>query len=292
MKKTETRSSEVASITEALFFAYVDDLIRNKLDFLGSFNRLFANAKGYVPLSMIDVRRVEYMEFEQLLFQATVYYEELLSTPGLKVLGYYYDQPDYAAADVVTSICLYVLNEEKWIQDLYRELIDDPFVRLFFKKHAELGSQFYQEIECVDGCLASIKSRLNNLQNQLDEEKQSATISAMAYRDLALSLGKILRALRDNSIPPVAEHEKSKVGQKGDSENLLREVKNYVKIKHNAEKAEEKKDSIYPEFRETVDMAQKEDPALPVNNSCSEPKDQNRQIHVVKTSEEKSAVRI
>ena len=78
MKKTETRSSEVASIAEALFFAYMDDLIRNKLDFLGSFNRLFANVKGYVPLSMIDVRRVEYMEFEQILFQATEYYEEVL----------------------------------------------------------------------------------------------------------------------------------------------------------------------------------------------------------------------
>ena len=292
MKKTETRSSKVVSTAEALFFAYVDDLIRNKLDFLGSFNRLFANAKGYVPLSMIDVRRVEYMEFEQLLFQATEYYEELLRTPGLKVLGYYHDQPDYAAADVVTSICLYVLNEEKWIQDLYRELIDDPFVRLFFKKHAELGGQFYQEIECGDGCLVSIKSRLNNLQIQLDEEKQNATISVIAYRDLTLSLGKILRALRDNSIPPIAEHEKAKVGQKGDPENLLREVKNYVNIKHDAEKAEQKKESIYPESREDMDMAQKEDPALPVNNSCSESKDQNRQIHVVKPSEAKSAVRI
>ena len=292
MKKTETRSSEVASITESLFFAYVDDLIRNKLDFLGSFNRLFANAKGYVPLSMIDVRRVEYMAFEQLLFQSTEYYEELLRTPGLKVLGYYHDQPDYAAADVVTSICLYVLNEEKWIQDLYRELIDDPFVRLFFKKHAELGGQFYQEIECGDGCLASIKSRLNNLQIQLDEEKQNATISARVYRDLTLSLGKILRALRDNSVPPVAEHEKSKVGQKGDPENLLREVKNYVKIKHDAEKVEEKKDSIYPESRETVDMAQKEDPIPSAKDSCPECKGQNRQIHVVKPSEEKSAVRI
>lgn len=292
MKKTETRSSEVASIAEALFFAYMDDLIRNKLDFLGSFNRLFANVKGYVPLSMIDVRRVEYMEFEQILFQATEYYEELLSTPGLKVLEYYHDQPDYVAADVVTSICLYALNEEKWIQDLYRELIDDPFVRLFFKKHAELGGQFYQEIECSDGCLASIKNRLNNLQIQFDEEKQNTTISARAYRDLTLSLGKILRALRDNSIPPVAEHEKSKVGQKGDPENLLREVKNYVKIKHDAEKAEEKKDSIYPESREDMDMAQKEDPVLSVNNSCSECKDQNRQIHVVKPSEAKSAVRI
>ena len=291
MKKTETRSSEVTSIAEALFFAYMDDLIRNKMDFLGSFSRLFANVKGYVPLSMIDVRRVEYLEFEQLLFQSTEYYEELLRTPCLKVLEYYHDQPDYAAADVVTSICLYVLNEEKWIQDLYRELIDDPFVRLFFKKHAELGGQFYQEIECGDGCLASIKSRLNNLQIQLDEEKQNATISARVYRDLTLSLGKILRALRDNSVPPVAEHEKSKVGQKGDSENLLREVKNYVKIKHDAEKAEEKKDFIYPESREDVDMAQKEDP-LATKNSCSERKDQNCQIHVVKTNEGKSAVRI
>ena len=244
-----------------------------------------------MPLSMIDVRRVEYLEFEQLLFQSTEYYEELLSTPGLKVLGHYHDQPDYAAADVVTSICLYILNEEKWIQDLYRELIDDPFVRLFFKKHVELGSQFYQEIECGDGCLASIKSRLNNLQIQLDEEKQNAMISVMAYRDITLGLGKILRALRDNSIPPAAEHEKSKVGQKGDPENLLREVKNYVRIKHGAEKAEEKKDSIYPESREDVDMAQKEDP-LATKNSCSERKDQNRQIHVVKTSEAKSAVRI
>ena len=291
MKKTETRSSEVTSIAEALFFAYMDDLIRNKMDFLGSFSRLFANVKGYVPLSMIDVRRVEYLEFEQLLFQSTEYYKELLRTPGLKVLGYYHDQPDYAAADVVTSICLYVLNEEKWIQDLYRELIDDPFVRLFFKKHAELGGQFYQEIECGNGCLASIKSRLNNLQIQLDEEKQNATISARVYRDLTLSLSKILRALRDNSVPPVAEHEKSKVGQKGDPENLLREVKNYVKIKHDAEKVEEKKDSIYPESREDMDMAQKEDP-LATKNSCSERKDQNCQIHVVKINEGKSAVRI
>ena len=291
MKKTETRSSEVVSAAEVLFFAYMDDLIRNKLDFLGSFNRLFANVKGYVPLGMIDIRRVEYLEFEQLLFQATEYYEELLSTPGLEVLEYYHNQPDYAAADVVTSICLYILNKEKWIQNLYRELIDDPFVRLFFKKHAGLGGQFYQEIECGDGCLASIKSRLNNLQIQLDEEKQNAMISVMAYRDITLGLGKILRALRDNSIPPAAEHEKSKVGQKGDPENLLREVKNYVRIKHGAEKAEEKKDSIYPESREDVDMAQKEDP-LATKNSCSERKDQNRQIHVVKPSEEKSAVRI
>lgn len=191
----------------------------------------------------------------------------------------------------MTSICLYILNKEKWIQNLYRELIDDPFVRLFFKKHAGLGGQFYQEIECGDGCLASIKSRLNNLQIQLDEEKQNAMISVMAYRDITLGLGKILRALRDNSIPPAAEHEKSKVGQKGDPENLLREVKNYVRIKHGAEKAEEKKDSIYPESREDVDMAQKEDP-LATKNSCSERKDQNRQIHVVKPSEEKSAVRI
>ena len=292
MKKTETRSSEIASTAEILFFAYVDDLTRNKLDFLGSFNQLFANVKGYVPLSMIDVRRVEYLEFEQLLFQATEYYEELLSTPSLKVLEYYHDRPDYAAADVVTSICLYILNKEKWIQDLYRELIDDPFVRLFFKKHAELGGQFYQEIECGDGCLVSIKSRLNNLQIQLDEEKQNATISVIAYRDLTLSLGKILRALRYNNIPPLVRHEKSKVGQKGDPENLLREVKNYVKIKHDAEKAGEKKEPIYPEFRETVDMAQKEDSVLSVNNSCSECKDQNRQIHVVKPSEAKSAVRI
>lgn len=174
MKKTETNlkknvatnvitraiNSSETSNCEKLFFTYADQLVKAKLDLTGKTNQMLATIKAYVPLNVIDVQRVEYMAYEQILLQATEYQEKLLRANILKVLEYYHNHPDYAAATIISSICIYVFDEEKWILKLFQELIDDPFAKLFFKKHAELGHQFYQDIECASDCIASLKGKL------------------------------------------------------------------------------------------------------------------------------------
>lgn len=153
MKKTNINLSKNAviksagsnhiSMSEKLFFTYADELVRAKLDLVGKTGQMLAAIKAFVPQNIIDVQKVEYMAFEQILMQATEYYEKILRAEVLKVLEYYHNHPDYAAATIVSSICVYIFDEEKWIIKLFQELIDDPFTKLFFKKHAELGRQFY-----------------------------------------------------------------------------------------------------------------------------------------------------
>ena len=131
----ESANSNHISMSEKLFFTYADELVKAKLDLVGKTGQMLAAIKGYIPLNMIDVQRVEYMAFEQILMQATEYYEKILCAEVLKVLEYYHNHPDYAAATIVSSICIYIFDEEKWIIKLFQELIDDPFAKLFFKKH-------------------------------------------------------------------------------------------------------------------------------------------------------------
>jgi hypothetical protein len=201
MKKTETNAileatnSSQVSISEKLFFTYTDELVKAKLDLVGKTGQMLATIKAYVPLNMIDVQRVEYMAFEQILLQATEYYEKLLRAEFLKVLEYYHNYPDYAAATIVSSICVYIFDEEKWILKLFQELIDDPFAKLFFKKHAELGHQFYQDIECASDCVASLKGKLLTLESQIKEEFENKSLCVRVASELSHNLQLIIKGL-------------------------------------------------------------------------------------------------
>lgn len=209
MKKTETNlkknvatnvitraiNSSETSNCEKLFFTYADQLVKAKLDLTGKTNQMLATIKAYVPLNVIDVQRVEYMAYEQILLQATEYQEKLLRANILKVLEYYHNHPDYAAATIISSICIYVFDEEKWILKLFQELIDDPFAKLFFKKHAELGHQFYQDIECASDCIASLKGKLLALEAQIKEEFENKTLCVKVASELSHNLRLIVKAL-------------------------------------------------------------------------------------------------
>ena len=83
---TESASSNHISMSEKLFFTYADELVKAKLDLVGKTGQMLAAIKGYIPLNIIDVQRVEYMAFEQILLQATEYYEKILHAEVLKVL--------------------------------------------------------------------------------------------------------------------------------------------------------------------------------------------------------------
>ena len=205
MKKTEMNvktnaitaaiNSNEDSNCEKLFFAYTDQLVKAKLDLAGKTNQMFAAIKAYVPLNVINVQRVEYMAYEQILLQATEYQENLLRAKILKVLEYYHNHPDYAAATIISSICIYVFDEEKWILKLFQELIDDPFAKLFFKKHDELGRQFYQDIECASDCVASLKGKMIILEAQIKEEFENKTLCVKVASELSHNLRLIIKAL-------------------------------------------------------------------------------------------------
>lgn len=189
-----TNSSQV-SVSEKLFFTYADEIVKAKLDLVGKTGQLLATIKAHVPLNMIDVQRVEYMAYEQILLQATEYYEKLLRAEILKVLEYYHNYPDYAATTIVSSICVYIFDEEKWIVKLFQELIDDPFTKLFFKKHAELGRQFYQDIECASDCVASLKGKLLALETQIKEEFENKSLCVKVASELSHNLRLIIKSL-------------------------------------------------------------------------------------------------
>ena len=201
MKKTETNAifeatnPSQASISEKLFFTYADELVKAKLDLVGKTGQLLATIKAYVPLNVIDVQRVEYIAYEQILLQATEYYEKLLRTEILKVLEYYHNYPDYAAATIVSSICVYIFDEERWIMKLFQGLVDDPFAKLFFKKHAELGRQFYQDIECASDCVTSLKGKLLTLEAQIKEEFENKSLCVKVASELSHNLQLIIKSL-------------------------------------------------------------------------------------------------
>ena len=268
----ESANSNHISMSEKLFFTYADELVKAKLDLVGKTGQMLAAIKGYIPLNIIDVQRVEYMAFEQILLQATEYYEKILCAEVLKVLEYYHNHPDYAAATIVSSICVYIFDEEKWIIKLFQELIDDPFAKLFFKKHAELGRQFYQDIECTSDCVVSLKSKLFALEAQIKEEFEYKSLCVKVASELSHNLRLIIKALDNKEsselwrgaksnlqifemlkegVKPLpmnfkTEPTSSKEGQEVDLHNVKEFIENsQLQITHEA-----KKESIYPEFRD------------------------------------------
>lgn len=280
MKKTETSAKTNAiieatntsqvSISEKLFFTYTDELVKAKLDLVGKTGQMLAAIKGYIPLNIIDVQRVEYMAFEQILMQATEYYEKILCAEVLKVLEYYHNHPDYAAATIISSICVYILDEEKWIIKLFQELINDPFAKLFFKKHAELGRHFYQEIECASDCVVSLKGKLLTLETQIKDEFEDKDICLVVASELSHNLRLIIKALDNKEsselwrgaksnlqifemlkegVKPLPVNFKtgstsSKEGQEVD----LHSVREFIGNSQLQITPEAKKESIYPEF--------------------------------------------
>ena len=276
MKKTETNAtieatnSSKVSISEKLFFTYTDELVKAKLDLLGKTGQLLATIKAYVPLNMIDVQRVEYMAFEQTLLQATEYYEKLLRAEILKVLEYYHNYPDYAAATIVSSICVYIFDEEKWIVKLFQELIDDPFAKLFFKKHAELGRQFYQDIECASDCVISLNGKLLALETQINEEFENKTLCVKVASELSHNLRLIIKSLDNKESSELFRGSKSnlqifemlKKGAQPLPENFKmwptasaevkqlspEQIKSLVRSDHLKSTPQVKKESIRPEF--------------------------------------------
>lgn len=273
---TESASSNHISMSEKLFFTYADELVKAKLDLVGKTSQMLAAIKGYIPLNIIDVQRVEYMAFEQILLQATEYYEKILCAEVLKVLEYYHNHPDYAAATIVSSICIYIFDEEKWIIKLFQELIDDPFAKLFFKKHAELGRQFYQDIECTSDCVVSLKSKLFALEAQIKEEFEYKLLCVKVASELSHNLRLIIKSLDNKESPELwrgaksnlqifemlkegvkplpmnfkTEPTSSKEGQEVDLHN----VKDFIENSQLQITPEAKKESIYPEFRDQDEL--------------------------------------
>ena len=282
MKKTNSNSSKNVAIesvnsnhvsmSEKLFFTYADELVKAKLDLVGKTNQMLAAIKAFVPQNIIDVQRVEYMTYEQILLQATEYYEKILRTEVLKVLEYYHNHPDYAAATIISSICVYILDEEKWIIKLFQELINDPFAKLFFKKHAELGRQFYQDIECASDCVVSLKGKLLALETQIKDEFEDKDICLVVASELSHNLRLIIKALDNKEsselwrgaksnlqifemlkegVEPLpmnfkTESASSKEGQEVDLHN----VREFIENSQLQITPEAKKESIYPEFRD------------------------------------------
>lgn len=302
MKKTETNATLEAtnhsqvSTSEKLFFTYTDELVKAKLDLLGKTGQMLATVKAYIPLNMIDVQRVEYMAFEQILLQSTEYYEKLLRAEILKVLEYYHNYPDYAAATIVSSICVYIFDEEKWIVKLFQELIDDPFTKLFFKKHAELGRQFYQDIECASDCVASLKGKLLTLEAQIKEEFENESLCVKVASELSHNLRLIIKSLDNKETSELWRGAKSnlqifemlKKGSQPLPENFKKcpsasaeakqlspeQIKSLVGSDHLKSAPQVKKESIRPEFIDQSKSDNLQGAVLKNNNP-------NCKIHVV-----------
>ena len=267
----ESANSNHISMSEKLFFTFADELVKAKLDLVGKTGQMLATIKAYIPLNMIDVQRVEYMAFEQILLQATEYYEKILCAEVLKVLEYYYNHPDYAAATIVSSICIYIFDEEKWIIKLFQELIDDPFAKLFFKKHTELGRQFYQDIDCASDCVASLKGKLIALETQIKEEFENKSLCVKVASELSHNLRLIIKALDNKESSELWRGAKSnlqifnmlkegaqplpenfKICPPNSSESMQLSPEQIKTLVRSGRKSapQLKKESIYPEFRD------------------------------------------
>ena len=272
---TESASSNHISMSEKLFFTYADELVKAKLDLVGKTGQMLAAIKGYIPLNIIDVQRVEYMAFEQILLQATEYYEKILHAEVLKVLEYYHNHPDYAAATIVSSICIYIFDEEKWIIKLFQELIDDPFAKLFFKKHTELGRQFYRDIECTSDCVTSLKGKLITLETQIKEEFENKSLCVKVASELSHNLRLIIKSLDNKESPELWRGAKSnlqifnmlkegaqplpenfKICPPNSSETMQLSPEQIKALVGNGRKSapQAKKESIYPEFRDQGEL--------------------------------------
>ena len=282
-------------MSEKLFFTYADELVKAKLDLVGKTGQMFAAIKGYIPLNIIDVQRVEYMAFEQILLQATEYYEKILRAEVLKVLEYYHNHPDYAAATIVSSICVYIFDEEKWIIKLFQELIDDPFAKLFFKKHAGLGRQFYQDIECISDCVVSLKGKLLALETQIKDEFENKSLCVKVASELSHNLRLIIKALDNKESSELWRGAKSnlqifnmlkegaqplpenfKMGLSNPSADMQLSPEELKALMGSGSKPtpQAKKESIYPEFRDQTEFDVM--PAKSLKYS-----DPSRKIHVV-----------
>lgn len=270
---TESASSNHISMSEKLFFTYADELVRAKLDLVGKTGQMLAAIKAYIPLNMIDVQRVEYMAFEQILLQATEYHEKILRAEVLKVLEYYHNYPDYAAATIVSSICIYIFDEEKWIIKLFQELIDDPFAKLFFKRHTELGRQFYQDIECTSDCVVSLKGKLLTLETQIKEEFENKSLCVKVASELSHNLRLIIKSLDNKESSELWRGAKSnlqifemlkkgtqplpenfKMGLSNPSADMQLSPEELKALMGSGSKStpQAKKKSVYPEFRDQV----------------------------------------
>ena len=273
---TESANSNHVSMSEKLFFTYADALVKAKLDLVGKTGQMLAAIKAFVPQNIIDVQRVEYMTYEQILLQATEYYEKILRTEVLKVLEYYHNHPDYAAATIISSICVYILDEEKWIIKLFQELINDPFAKLFFKKHAELGRQFYQDIECASDCVVSLKGKLLALETQIKDEFEDKDICLVVASELSHNLRLIIKALDNKEsselwrgaksnlqifemlkegVKPLPTNFKTEPTSSKEGQDVyLHSVRELIENSQLQITPQTKKEPIYPEFRDQGEL--------------------------------------
>ena len=273
---TESANSNHVSMSEKLFFTYADELVKAKLDLVGKTGQMLAAIKAFVPQNIIDVQRVEYMTYEQILLQATEYYEKILRTEVLKVLEYYHNHPDYAAATIISSICVYILDEEKWIIKLFQELINDPFAKLFFKKHAELGRQFYQDIECASDCVVSLKGKLLALETQIKDEFEDKEICLVVASELSHNLRLIIKALDNKEsselwrgaksnlqifemlkegVKPLPTNFKTEPTSSKEGQDVyLHSVRELIENSQLQITPQTKKEPIYPEFRDQGEL--------------------------------------
>lgn len=272
----ESANSNHVSMSEKLFFTYADELVKAKLDLVGKTNQMLAAIKAFVPQNIIDVQRVEYMTYEQILLQATEYYEKILRAEVLKVLEYYHNHPDYAAATIISSICVYILDEEKWIIKLFQELINDPFAKLFFKKHAELGRQFYQDIECASDCVVSLKGKLLALETQIKDEFEDKDICLVVASELSHNLRLIIKALDNKEsselwrgaksnlqifemlkegVKPLPTNFKTEPASSKEGQNVyLHSVRELIEKSQLQITPQTKEEPIYPEFRDQDEL--------------------------------------
>lgn len=273
---TESASSNHISMSEKLFFTYADELVRAKLDLVGKTGQMLAAIKAFVPQNIIDVQRVEYMTYEQILLQATEYHEKILRAEVLKVLEYYHNYPDYAAATIVSSICIYIFDEEKWIIKLFQELIDDPFAKLFFKRHTELGRQFYQDIDCASDCVASLKGKLLALETQIKDEFEDKDICLVVASELSHNLRLIIKALDNKEsselwrgaksnlqifemlkegVKPLPTNFKTEPTSSKEGQDVyLHSVREIIENSQFQITPQTKKEPIYPEFRDQGEL--------------------------------------
>ena len=236
----ESANSNHVSMSEKLFFTYADELVKAKLDLVGKTNQMLAAIKAFVPQNIIDVQRVEYMTYEQILLQATEY------------------------------------DEEKWIIKLFQELINDPFAKLFFKKHAELGRQFYQDIECASDCVVSLKGKLLALETQIKDEFEDKDICLVVASELSHNLRLIIKALDNKEsselwrgaksnlqifemlkegVKPLPTNFKTEPTSSKEGQDVyLHSVRELIENSQLQITPQTKKEPIYPEFRDQDEL--------------------------------------
>ena len=147
---------------------------------------------------------------------------------------------------------------------------------MFFKKHAELGRQFYQDIECASDCVVSLKGKLLALETQIKDEFEDKDICLVVASELSHNLRLIIKALDNKEsselwrgaksnlqifemlkegVKPLPMNFKTEPTSSKEGQDVyLHSVRELIEKSQLQITPEVKKESIYPEFRDQGEL--------------------------------------